>query len=304
MDTLVIVGIDRAARASIGFGAGWDRTPVIVDGLTTGCIQAGDGPPVVLLHSGEFGASAVLSWEHTIDALAEHHRVVAPDWLGYGASAKVHDFTRGTAFLVSHMARVCAALGIAGAPFVANSLGASLLLADASSPEPMLPATAIVAICGGGAVLDNEHYAALIDYDLTREAMRRILVALFADSAWHDDDAYLDRRYELSKEPGAWQCASAARLRPPHELAAPKRAAPAYERIAVPILLIAGDRDKLKPRGWADEVAARARGAQVRNVDAGHCPQLELPELVNAALIEFLAQAPSLAPSLTDANHN
>jgi pimeloyl-ACP methyl ester carboxylesterase len=31
-----------------------------VDGIRTHYLDAGDGPPVVLLHSGEFGASAII----------------------------------------------------------------------------------------------------------------------------------------------------------------------------------------------------------------------------------------------------
>jgi 2-hydroxymuconate-semialdehyde hydrolase len=270
-----------------------------VDGLSTSWLEAGSGSPVVLLHSGEYGASATLSWERTIGALATRYRVLAPDWLGYGNSAKVHDFTRGTGYLVSHMSRLCSALGIDGAPFVANSLGASLLLADACSSEPQLPATSIVAICGGGAVLDNEHYSALVDYDLSLEGMKRILYALFSDPALYDDKDYLARRHELSKVPGAWACTSAARLRPPDddEAARPKRPAPEYERIAVNTLLIAGTSDKLKPLGWAEDVAARIPNSDVTSVDAGHCPQIERPGDVNELLLEFLEAQPAFATS-------
>ena len=34
------------------------RKTMLVDGLVTGYLEAGDGDPVVLLHGGEFGASA------------------------------------------------------------------------------------------------------------------------------------------------------------------------------------------------------------------------------------------------------
>ena len=49
-----------------------DRKTVVVDGLVTGYLEAGQGDPVVLLHGGEFGASAELGWERTIAALAAH----------------------------------------------------------------------------------------------------------------------------------------------------------------------------------------------------------------------------------------
>ena len=47
-----------------------DRREVLVDGLRTTYLEAGQGDPIVLLHGGEFGADAALGWETTIDALA------------------------------------------------------------------------------------------------------------------------------------------------------------------------------------------------------------------------------------------
>ena len=47
---------------------------ITVDGMTTGYLEAGAGPPVVLLHGGEFGACAELGWERTIGALAALRR--------------------------------------------------------------------------------------------------------------------------------------------------------------------------------------------------------------------------------------
>ena len=44
---------------------------IAVDGLLTSYLEAGHGDPVVLLHGGEFGISAEISWEATIPALAE-----------------------------------------------------------------------------------------------------------------------------------------------------------------------------------------------------------------------------------------
>ena len=61
-----------------------DQHSVLVDGLVTGYLEAGQGEPVVLLHGGEFGANARIGWEHTIEALAQRYRVLAPDMLGFG----------------------------------------------------------------------------------------------------------------------------------------------------------------------------------------------------------------------------
>src|SRR5271156_6279365 len=81
------------------------RKTVLVDGLVTSYLEAGAGDPVVMLHGGEFGASAELGWERNIAELAAHHRVLAPDLLGFGQSAKVIDFVDGRGLRIRHVAR-------------------------------------------------------------------------------------------------------------------------------------------------------------------------------------------------------
>ena len=51
----------------------WQEHYLEVDGIRTHYLQSGMGRPVVLLHAGEFGAAAELSWEHTIPALSRHY---------------------------------------------------------------------------------------------------------------------------------------------------------------------------------------------------------------------------------------
>lgn len=87
-------------------------TTTTVDGLATGYLEAGSGAPVVLLHGGEFGASAEIGWEKTIPVLAEHYRVIAPDMLGYGLTAKVLDFVDGRGMRIRHVAALCEQLGV------------------------------------------------------------------------------------------------------------------------------------------------------------------------------------------------
>src|SRR5271155_3527784 len=137
------------------------RKTVVVDGLITSYLEAGDGDPVVLLHGGEFGVSAELGWERTINALAARHRVLAPDMLGFGQSAKVSDFNDGRGMRIRHVARFCSELGLGSAHFVGNSMGAINLLVDATSESPLLPVRSLVALCGGGEIQRNHPMEAL-----------------------------------------------------------------------------------------------------------------------------------------------
>lgn len=191
------------------------RRAVAVDGLPTSYLEAGDGDPVVLLHGGEFGASAEIAWEHNIGVLGARFRVLAPDLLGFGQSAKVVDFVDGRAMSIRHVARFCDVLGVDSAHFVGNSMGAIMLLTDTTSDAPMLPVRTMALICGGGQIQQNRHFDALQSYDATLPAMRRIVAALFHDARYPADMDYVQRRYDSSIAPGAWEAVAAARFRRP-----------------------------------------------------------------------------------------
>ncbi|MCV7261045.1 alpha/beta fold hydrolase [Mycobacterium shimoidei] len=269
----------------------WRRRTILVDGLVTSYLEAGAGDPVILLHGGEFGAGAEIGWERTISALAPHFRVLAPDMLGFGESAKVVDFNDARGMRIRHVARFCAEMGVESAHFVGNSMGAINLLVDATSESPILPARTLAIICGGGEIQRNQYAEALYDYDATLAGMRRIVEALFYDPAYPADDDYVRRRYESSMAPGAWEAVAAARFRRPGALPPPTPSSNrAYGRISVPTLVVEGACDKLLPAGWAKQIADQIPDSRSAVVElAGHCPQIEQPAIVNDLIGEFLS---------------
>lgn len=268
------------------------RHEILVDGLETSFLEAGSGEPLVLLHGGEFGADAEICWEATIPALALHYRVLAPDLLGFGRTAKVVDFVDGRMRRLRHLARFVEAVDAIGAPCVGNSMGGMLALFDAASDRPLLTPGKIVTIAGGGALrMESPHTQALFAYDGTTDAMRHIVAALFHGDAWPDDDSYVERRRALSLAPGAWEAVASARFRRPAALQdARAPSAIAYNRIAARTLIVAGAKDKIKPDGWWQELTGQMPDTAVLVVpETGHCPQIESPGIVNDALIRFLA---------------
>lgn len=271
---------------------------VNVDGIRTHYLEAGSGPVVVLLHSGEFGAAAEFTWEFTIAPLAEHFRVVAPDWLGFGRTDKVFDFGPGGVFTrrIDHIRRFLEVLAIDRADVVGNSMAGTFLLQLSAMEDPPLPIRRQCIISGGGVVPLNEHRQATLQYDCTPEAMRRILRAIMHDQSWADDDAYVQRRVDMSLVPGAWQCSAAARFRPPNaeddtrESFARLSETP-YENIRFPTLLIAGAEDRLREPGYLDEPNQRIPDSRLVVLpDAGHCPNIEQPDVVNRLIVDFFAE--------------
>jgi pimeloyl-ACP methyl ester carboxylesterase len=272
----------------------WVDRFVDVGGIRTHYLEAGDGArTVVMLHSGEFGASAELCWEHNIAAFAERFRVVAPDWLGFGETDKLHDFVSKSDRMVAHMAALLRVLVIDDAYFVGASMGASRLIQEAARPAPRLPLTAMVLVSGGGFVPDNAHRRALLAYDGSREGMRRILRACLADDEWAADDRYVDRRVASSLRPGAWESISAARLKAPNIPARSEFGQAdtiAYERVTVPTLAFAGAKDLLREPGY-HHALERIPGARVEVFDdAGHLLNIERAARFNAAALRFLSE--------------
>jgi pimeloyl-ACP methyl ester carboxylesterase len=266
------------------------RNDILVDDLETSYLEAGSGPPVVLLHGGEFGGEAETCWEHTIPALARHFRVIAPDLLGFGRTAKVIDFIDGRGRRLRHLARFLKVVGAAGAPAIGNSMGGMLLLFDAASNDPLLNPSKLVSIAGGGALYNSEHTNALFDYDGSTEGMQKIIHALFHGDEWPRNGAYVRRRRDSSLAPGAWEAVAAARFRRPPELQEQREPKGiAYERIAIQALIVAGAEDKIKPYGWWEELTGQMANADFALIpQAGHCPQIEQPDLVNKVLLDFL----------------
>jgi pimeloyl-ACP methyl ester carboxylesterase len=154
-----------------------------------------------------------------------------------------------------------------------------MIMQAASADPPLLPIRRIVLASGGGFSPDNEFRRALLEYDCTEAAMRRVLHAMFHDPKWPADDAYVKRRVELSLLPGAWEAAAAPRFRNP---TIPERASfgqpdqTPYETIGFRTLVIAGANDKLRNPGYADEIVTRMPDATLDVfANCGHCPNIE-----------------------------
>jgi pimeloyl-ACP methyl ester carboxylesterase len=101
-----------------------EPTEVLVRGKPARVFVGGAGDALLLVHGGWAGAR--MHWSRVWDALAEHHRVIAPDLPGLGAVEQaplptVRDYA---AWLVD----LLDALGVARAWCVGNSFGGTVVL--------------------------------------------------------------------------------------------------------------------------------------------------------------------------------
>jgi pimeloyl-ACP methyl ester carboxylesterase len=267
---------------------------ISVDGIRTHYLEAGDGRPVVLLHSGEFGGCAEISWEFVLPKLAERYHVLAPDWLGFGRTDKIHDFKEGQGRRLTHLRRFLDLMCVQDAYMVGNSMGGSLFSRGLSANPDGWPLRALALISSGGFSPDNEHRRVLLNYDCTREAMRAIVRAMFFSARWPDDEAYVERRYQLSLIPGAWECTAAVRFKNPQSPERERFGQPdttPYGNIKVPVLIMAGANDKLRQPGYAVELAAKFRNAELHVLDnCGHCPNIERADDTIRLLMDYFAR--------------
>lgn len=262
-----------------------------VGGIRTHYLDAGDGPPLVLLHSGEFGGGAEICWEYNIAALAADHRVIAPDWLGFGQTDKLRDFTSGSDRMVRHMSAFLETMAIDEADFAGVSMGATTLLREAASPRCRFPVRRMVIASGGGFVPDNDLRRASMDYDGTPEMMRVILESNFSDPRWSTDPEYLARRVELSNAVGAWEAVASARFKSPQLPPRSQFGQPdtiEYENIPYPTLAIAGREDKLRDPGYHDVLNRIPNSKVVVLEKAGHLLNIERAAEFNSLVTKFL----------------
>lgn len=91
-----------------------------VNGLRMHYVEAGEGPPIILLHG---FPETWYAWRHQIPVLAEHYRVIAPDLRGYGATEKpASGYDKKT--MASDILELMRQLGIKRAPIIGHDRGA------------------------------------------------------------------------------------------------------------------------------------------------------------------------------------
>lgn len=109
------------------WSAGQAETAVEVDGhdLSIAYHDAGEGPPVVLLHG--IPTWSYL-WRAVAPALTDEHRVIAPDLMGYGNSAMHDGFDRSIRAQEAMVSALMDALDIDTTAVVGHDIGGSVAL--------------------------------------------------------------------------------------------------------------------------------------------------------------------------------
>jgi len=99
---------------------------VDADGIKTNYLEAGEGPPVVLVHGSGPGVTAYANWRLNIPALAPRVRVLAPDMAGFGSSGKPGRYSMQG--WIDQLVGFLDTLGLDRVSLVGNSFGGGLAI--------------------------------------------------------------------------------------------------------------------------------------------------------------------------------
>lgn len=257
------------------------------------------GSPVILLHGGGID-SARQSWKLTLPALAEAHRVVAPDLPGYGDSDRPSEFPHTIDAYIEVVRQLMDALDIARANLCGVSLGGAIAIGVALAHPQRVNKIVPVASYGLQRTAPAHFWSYLfvrlpgvtrITYALLRRSRRWARAAL--RSIFANPDAITD---ELAEETFAEMQrlnagAAFAQFQKREVLLRGLRTVyiERLHEITAPTLFIHGARDRLVPLACAREAQQRIPNAKLHVMHhCGHWPQRERPDEFNDILIGFL----------------
>ncbi|HEY1709960.1 MAG TPA: alpha/beta hydrolase [Rhizomicrobium sp.] len=237
----------------------WNMPPprdIQVLGARVTYYEAGQGPVIVLLHG--FSGSADFEWGRIYDALAETHRVIAVQHVGFAPSERPA-IPYDNESMARYLGGFFEALGLSDFTLVGESFGGWAVTNYAARAEALgLPAIGRLVIVGGavGQIKPPKPDArGFVSDEVAAEVDGYLQRAQIYD---HDET-----RMAIMRESGLGK-------------GDPDTAA--LRRIRVPTLLIWGDQDELIPLA-VGEAAARvfpnARLAVLK--DVGHIPSIETP---------------------------
>lgn len=311
-------GMAHADAMLAGFDYGWPvkRHTLISQGATMEMAYL-DVPPerpngrtAVLLHGKNFCAGA---WEGTIRALsAAGYRVIAPDQVGFCKSTKPERYQYGLHTLAANSKALLDALGVEKPTLIGHSMGGMLAIRYALQYPEGLSRLVLVNPIGledwrakgvPNATVDQLFAG---ERKTSAETIRAYQQRTYYAGSWRPDyDRWVAMLASMYAGPGgattAWHQALTSDMvfnQPVvHEL----------ERIAVPTLMIIGEKDNTaigKDRAGqalaatlgnypilAGEAARRIpQSTLVRFGDLGHAPQIQAPDRFHRALLAGLAR--------------
>lgn len=267
--------------------------------------EAGQGPPIVMLHGGGPGASGISNYSRNIDALAHHFRVIVPDMPGYGRSTKKPDHSDTYRYIADMIRGLLDQLDIDTAHLVGNSLGGAASLRLALDTPARVGKLVLMGPAGIGTTrgLPTAGTNSLLNYYTGSGPSRDKLATFIRSYLVYDGnsvpDALIDLRYQASLHPDV---VAKPFLRRPTTLRTLWRTDltrdSGLKNLQNPTLVLWGKDDKVnKPSGGPALLNIMPNAELVMTSQTGHWMQWERAELFNQLVQDFLRPNASWARS-------
>jgi pimeloyl-ACP methyl ester carboxylesterase len=271
-------------------------------GLRIHCLMAGQAgaPPILLLHGGGYD-SASLSYKLSIGPISQYHRVIAPDWPGYGKSDKPK-MRYSTEYYVDFLGHLMDALGLEKASLVGISMGGAISLGFSLRWPQRVEKLVLVDSHGLGREVPGRVMSyVMVRLPLLNKALWGILsrsrrmIGWSLRTVFYDPQAVssnlVDEVFQVANEPGMGQ---AWRSWQRNEIGWSGLHTNFVERLhtlTVPTLILHGADDKYVPVSWAQRAHTLIEDSQLCIFpQCGHWLTREKPTEFNRAVLEFLAR--------------
>jgi 2-hydroxy-6-oxo-octa-2,4-dienoate hydrolase len=259
-------------------------------GIKTNYLEAGSGPPLVLVHGSGPGVTAYANWRLTMSDLAWHFRVLAPDMAGFGFSDKPTAQGYSMTGWVDQLVGFLDALGIERASLVGNSFGGGLGIRMAVEHPERLDRLVLMGSMGVTFPI-TEGLDQVWGYQPSFENMRRVL-DYFAYDRDLVSDELAEVRYRAALAPGVQEAFSAMfpapRQRWVEAMSTPEDR---IRAIGHETLIIHGRDDQVIPLSNAYRLLGLIERAELHVFGrCGHWSQIEWAAEFNALLVRFLTR--------------
>lgn len=263
---------------------------IVASGIRTNYLESGTGNPVVLIHGSGPGVTAYANWRLTIPHLAKRYRVLAPEMVGFGYSARPAEIEYGAQTWVDQIVAFLDALSIQRASLVGNSFGGAIALRVAAELPDRVQRLVLMGSIGVPFPI-TDALEAVWGYEPSLQSMRSLL-DFFAYSRQLVSDELAEVRYRASIEPGFQQSFSAM-FPAPRQRHIDAMATPDDQIARLPheTLIIHGRDDRVIPLCTSLRLLELIERSELHVFGrCGHWTQIERSEDFNRLLDEFLAR--------------
>jgi len=173
---------------------------VDVGGIATNYHDVGSGSPVVLIHGSGPGVTAWANWRLTMPELGRRFRVVAPDVLGFGYTARPEGVRYGMQVWTDHLLGFLDALGLERVSLVGNSFGGALALSMVTRAPERVDKLVLMGSVGVPFEI-TQGLDAVWGFEPSLDAMRNLMGVFAHDRSLLTDDLARSR-LEAATRPG------------------------------------------------------------------------------------------------------